>query len=302
MAKITTNMKSMSVTSAINTALIKGEKNIVSIGGDHNVNNAFICVNTTGATIDGNGCRIFGSGNVLEIKNAEDIKISNFTFSSESEKDFTVNIAKSKNILFENCVFSAKTGCLVLSDTQSITLRNCDFSLDIGNGICILNGCVINIENCNFTLTNGEGITVVDNKDGMVTVHNCSFKRSFLAIKSSGRNVLKITNNYFLTYSSAIEIFPSFAGDQTDGLHKADILYNLFDDCCKDAGEATIVIKGENKNYTHREITIRENIFSQKERPVINAKGVNYLIFKENSVRTNGESTVENSIINGIKA
>ncbi len=302
MAKITTKTENMSVTSAINTALIRGEKNIIAISGEHKVNTAFICISTTGVDIDGNSCCILGSGNVLEIKNAEDIKIKNFTFSSESEKDFTVNVAKSKNIFFENCSFSSKTGCLVISDAQNITLKNCDFSSEEGNGICILNNSVISVENSNFTLSSGEGITVVDNKDGMVTVHNNSFKRCFIALKSSGRNVLKITNNYFLTYSSALEFFPSVATSEAQGAHKVDIRYNLFDDCCKDAGEATIVIKGETKGYTHREITITENIFSQKERPVINAMGVNYLIFKENNVHTNDESTVENSIINGMQA
>ena len=292
----------MSITSEINTALIKGEKNIVTSGGRHEVKSAFICMCASDVTLDGSNCEIVGNGNVLEVKGAQNVTIKNFAFVTDKDKDFTVNVSKSNKIVFENCKFSSKTGCIVIANAGDVTIKNCDFSSEQGNGICVLNESVVNVENCNFTLPNGEGVTVIDNKDGMVTVHNNSFKRCYLALKSTGRNTLKVTNNYFLTYACAIEIFPSLATKDAEGLHKAEIRYNLFDECCIGGGEATVVIKGSDKGYDHREITITENIFSQKERPVINATSVNYLIFKENNVRTNDESTVENSIINGIKA
>lgn len=295
-------MENKSITSLINTALIKGEKTVRVKGGEYNVKNAFICINTNDVTVCGDGCSLLGNGNLLDIKNADTIMVDGFSFTSTGGKDFTVNITKSKNITFSNCSFSSATGSIVISDCENVTIKNCNFVSEKGNGICVLNASTVLVENSNFTLAYGEAITVVDNKDGIVTVHNNSFKRCLLALKSSGRNSLKITNNYFLTYSSAMEFYPSFAGGEADGTHKAEIRYNLFDECCKDLGEATVVIRGADNCYTHREITLTENIFSQKERPVINAKGVNYLIFKENNVRTNGESTVENSIINGIKA
>ena len=61
MAKITTKTENMSVTSAINTALIRGEKNIVATSGEHFVKHAFICLSTTDVNLDGNNCCIFGS-------------------------------------------------------------------------------------------------------------------------------------------------------------------------------------------------------------------------------------------------
>jgi hypothetical protein len=156
--------------------------------------------------------------------------------------------------------------------------------------------------NCNFTLPRGEGITIADDRDGSVVVHNNSFKRCKSAIKSMGKNTLKITNNYFLTYNEALYFSPSLASNNAEGVYKAEIRYNLFDDCCTNGGSATVVVVGDKNEYNHKEITITDNIFSQKERAVINATGVNYLLFKENTVHTNGESTVENSIINGIRA
>ncbi len=295
-------MEKTSITSLINTALVRGEKEIVVQEGMHSVGKAFIYLDKQGVHLFGNNVSLEGEGNVLDVKNAEDVVIENFAFSSIEDKDFTVRISKSKNVTFIGCTFSSKTGCMVISDSQNVTIEGCEFVGEEGNGVCVLNASTVNVKNTNFTLSSGEAITIVENKDGMVTSHNNSFKRCFLAIKSVGRNVLKITNNYFLTYAQALEFSPSLAGENAEGIHKAEIKYNLFDECCKDGGEATVVIRGSNNDYSHKEITVTENIFSQKERPVINAVGVNYLIFKENNVHTNGESTVENSIINGIKA
>ena len=218
------------------------------------------------------------------------------------EKDFAIRINNSNEIVFDSCVFSCNAGCVIISDSKQVHFKNCEFSSDKGNGICVLNASDVKIENCNFTLSYGESITIADNRDGMVTVHNNSFKRCKQAINSTGKNTIKITNNYFLTYNSAVKFSPSIVGKIAEGVYKAEMRYNLFDDCCKDGGIATIEILGDKNQYNHKEITITENIFSQKERPVINATGVNYLIFKENTVHTNDESTVENSIINGIKA
>lgn len=295
-------MEKVSITSYINTALIRGEKVIEIKGGEYDVKKAFVSVNTENVSLIGNGCVIRGESNLLDVKDAKNVNISGFVFSSATDKDFAVRISKSENVTIENCTFSSKTGCIIISDVNKVTLKDCSFEGEEGNGICVLNESDVIIQSCSFTLANGECVTVAENKDGKVTVHNSSFKRCLLAIKSVGRNVLKITNNYFLTYAQALEIAPSPTSPDTDGIHKADIKFNLFDECCKDGGEATVVIRGTDSGYAHREILITENIFSQKERAVINAKSVENLLFKENNVRTNGESTVENSIINGIRA
>ena len=292
----------MSITSQINSALIKGEKNIVINGGEHQVNNAFICVNSKNVSLVGNGCSIVGKGNVLQIKNAEDVAVDEFAFTSTEKKDFTVNVSKSKNVTFTRCKFSSVTSCVVISDCDNVVIKDCEFVGDKGNGVCILNASMVRIENCSFSLSYGEGVTVVENKDGVVTIHNNSFKRCHLALKSLGQNSIKITNNYFLTYSSALKFLPSVSLGEMNGAQKVEIRYNLFDECCKDEGIATVVIAGYDESYSHRQISLLENIFSQSKRAVIHAKGVKCLTFKENSVKTNDESTVENSIINGIKA
>lgn len=294
-------MEKTSITSLINTAIIRGEKEIIALSGEHDVKKAFICLGGKSISLVGNGCVIRGESNVLDVREASDVTLSDFEFISSGDKDFTVRISKSKNVTFDNCRFSSLTGCIVISDAENVTIKNCKFYGENTNGICVLNASSVNVINSDFMLDNGESITVVDNKDGIVVSHNNSFKRCYLAIKSVGRNVLKITNNYFLTYAQAIEFDPSPADPDSDGVHRADIKYNLFDECCKDAGEATVVIRGS-ASFAHRDITITENIFSQKERAVINARGVFNLLFKENNVHTNDESTVENSIINGIKA
>ena len=295
-------MELKSITSVINLALIRGEGEIRIENGEYNVGSAFLSVTRDNAVIDGSGSVLSGNSNLVEISKAKNVKFSSFNFVSSCEKDFAVRINSAQDVVFENCSFSSKAGCVVISDGAEILFKNCEFSGNEGNGICIMNASNVKIENCNFALALGDGITVADNRDGFVVIHNNSFKRCKEGIRSFGRNTLKITNNYFLTYFSALCFSPSLSQASEEGTHKAEIRYNLFDDCCVDGGEATVVVLGAKNEYSHREITITENIFSQKERAVINAVGVNYLIFKENNVHTNGESTVENSIINGIKA
>jgi hypothetical protein len=295
-------METKSITSIVNLDLIKGKSEIQIPSGEHFVKRAFISVRNSSVSFFGDNSSIKGEGNVVEINGAENIVFSSVKFFSDCENDFTIRISSSSSVKFENCAFSSLAGCVVISDSRDIIFKNCEFEGENCNGICVMNASDVKVENCNFTLPRGEGITIADDRDGSVVVHNNSFKRCKSAIKSMGKNTLKITNNYFLTYNEALYFSPSLASNNAEGVYKAEIRYNLFDECCKDAGEATIVIKGENKGYTHKEITILENIFSQKERPVINATSVNYLIFKENNVHTNGESTVENCIINGIRA
>lgn len=295
-------MENKSITKEVNIALIKGESEIQIPCGEYEVKRAFISVRQNGVTIQGNGATLRGSGNLIDITNAEKVEIVGLSLFSCAEKDFAIRINGASEITFTSCSFSCNAGCVVISDSKNVTFNKCEFSGEKGNGICVLNASDVKINDSNFALSYGESITIADNRDGMVTIHNCSFKRCYQAIKSSGKNTLKITNNYFLTYNSALCFIPSIANKDAEGVYRAELHYNLFDDCCASGGLATIEIFGDKTEYNHKEITITENIFSQKERAVINATGVNYLIFKENNVRTNGESTVENSIINGIKA
>lgn len=295
-------MENKSITKEVNIALIKGESEIQIPCREYEVKRAFISVRQNGVTIQGNGATLRGSGNLIDITNAEKVEIVGLSLFSCAEKDFAIRINGASEITFTSCSFSCNAGCVVISDSKNVTFNKCEFSGEKGNGICVLNASDVKIIDSNFALSYGESITIADNRDGMVTIHNCSFKRCYQAIKSSGKNTLKITNNYFLTYNSALCFIPSIANKDAEGVYRAELHYNLFDDCCTSGGLATIEIFGDKTEYNHKEITITENIFSQKERAVINATGVNYLIFKENNVRTNGESTVENSIINGIKA
>ena len=294
-------MENKSITKEVNIALIKGESEIQIPCGEYEVKRAFISIRQNGVTIQGNGATLKGRGNLIDITNANKVEIVGLNLFSCTEKDFAIRINGAKEVVFTSCTFSCNAGCVVISDS-AVTFNQCNFSGEKGNGICVLNASDVKINDSNFALSYGESITIADNRDGMVSIHNCSFKRCYQAIKSSGKNTLKITNNYFLTYNSALCFIPSIASKTAEGIYKAEMHYNLFDDCCVGGGLATIEIFGDKTEYNHKEITITENIFSQKERPVINATGVNYLIFKENNVRTDGESTVENSIINGIKA
>ena len=71
----------------------------------------------------------------------------------------------------------------------------------------------------------------------------------------------------------------------------------------KSAKQADELIKnGKAKPLTGIPLSVKDNIFSSKHRPAIFADGVKTLTFKDNSVKTTGESTVENSVINGIRA
>jgi hypothetical protein len=170
---------------------------------------------------------------------------------------------------------------------------------DEGNGICIFSDSEVSVKTSNFAMRKGECVTVIDNDYGMVHLVENAFKKSGVGVKSAGRNRIKIANNYFMTALYSIGCFPSLFGEDGRGASKIDISYNIFDEFGE--GE-TVRIEGGGKEMLHEEISIKDNIFSSKHRPAVFADGVKTLTFKDNSVKTTGESTVENSVINGMRA
>lgn len=292
----------MTVTSKINSAVLSSLSAFVVEQGDYEVGKAVVYIeNKDGFTLDFSLSHVACEGCFLEIKNSKNVVIENLKLESENKNDFAIKISSS-SVILKNCEITANTACLSISASE-VKIENCDFlSQKEGNGICIYQEGMVNVKTSNFTLPKGEAITVVDNGYGMVNVSECAFKKCLAGIRSSGRNQIRITNNYFMTALCAVGVYPSLMKTVKDGADKIFIAYNLFDEI-QSTGKTVVEIEGEKEGvYTHNEIILQENVFLPKTKCAIIANGVKNLIFKDNDVRGNMQSTVENSIINGIKA
>lgn len=292
----------MTITSKINSAVLSSSGEYKVENGEYDVGKAVVFIdNKDGFTLDFSLSLITCEGCFLEIKNSKNVVIENLKLKSENKPDFAIKISNS-SVVIKNCEISSDTACVSISGAET-KIENCDFSSNKeGHGLCVFQEGMVNVKTCNFSFLKGEAISVVDNGYGMVNINECAFKKCLAGIRSSGKNQIKITNNYFLTYSCAVGVYPSLMKKTKDGADKIYIAYNLFDEV-PNTGKTVVEIEGvKTEEYVHGEVVVQDNIFLPQTRCAIVAKGVKNLIFKDNDVRGNMQSTVENSIINGIKA
>ena len=292
----------MTITSKINSAILSSTNSYEVEEGEYEVGKAVVHIDKKEEfTLDFSCSKFNNDGCFLEIKNSKNVVIENLKLNSKNKNDFAIKITAS-SVVIKNCEISSDTACLSINASE-VKIENCDFtSQKDGNGICVYQEGVVSIKTSNFTFLKGEAITVVDNGYGMVNVNECAFKKCFAGIRSSGKNQVRITNNYFMTASCAIGIYPSLMKKERVGADKILILNNLFDEI-PNTGKTVVEVEGDQEGeYLHGEIVVQDNIFLPQTKCAINAYGVKKLVFKDNDVRGNEQSTVENSIINGIKA
>ena len=292
----------MTITSKINSAILSTNDSYKVEQGEYEAGKAVVYLdNKNDFTLDFSSSKFSSDGCFLEIKNSKNVVIENLKLNSVNKNDFAIKIISS-SVSIKNCEISSDTACLSINASE-VKIENCDFtSQKDGNGICVYQEGLVSIKTSNFSFFKGEAITVVDNGYGMVSVNECAFKKCLAGIRSSGKNQIRIANNYFMTASCAVGIYPSLMKKVNDGADKILISNNLFDEI-PNTGKTVIEIEGvKDEGYVHGEIVVQDNIFLPQTRCAINANGVSNLIFKDNDVRGNEQSTVENSIINGIKA
>lgn len=281
----------MNLLTDVNGKIVKNEREITVEKQEFSTQKGFVCIyEKKGVSIDFSQSQIDVGESFLDIQNSQDVTIKNLAVSSKSFP--CVKVRASKNVNFINCTFSAQSVCVMLDGAQA-TFSGCDFIG--GNGVCVVGESDVKIKTCNFTQNIGEGVTVVDNGLGKVEVIECAFKKCLVALKSAGRNDVRFANNYCSTKSHAIEILPSLFKDKF-GAHHFVMEYNMIDE----VGDVAVFIDSAKGMKAHSVVEIRENIFLFTTAPVINASGVESLAFKNNNVKTEKESEVTNSVINGI--
>lgn len=292
----------------LNTALIKGAKDIELEKGDYSAGKAIVCVEgRDGVTLDFCESSVSGERSFIEVKNST-VTIKNLNFYQTGEEDFAVRISGRSRVVIENCRFVTGFGAISANMVGKVEIKGCFFSDAAktadkkSNGLFVYGDIEATIEDCVFNALGGDAILIADNKLGFTKITGNSFKRCKTGIRSKGRTYAQINNNYFLVYSYAIGFFPSVSREPGLGAVKAEIEYNLFDECASESLATIEAHPGGMERFTHGEIKIENNIFSQKTRPVLYSDGVENLSFKENNVCTSGESTVINGYVNGKKA
>ncbi len=286
----------------INLALQRGDKTIVIEKNVYKTARAFVVIeNCEGVTLDFSDSTVVSDGCFLLLRKCKDVVVRNLTVESSGRSEFGCRILLSQATL-EHCIFRCDTGGVMVSGNSTVLLKIVTFGQGKGNGVLVVGDNTVEVVGCNFEELVGDAVTVVDNCMGAVSLRENSFKRCAYAVVSLGKNGIRATNNYFLTYKAAILVKESPA-KQGEGAFKVEAEYNLFDECASEGGKATVEIAGaQDKGFLHKEIKLCNNIFSQKKRPVLDADGVAFLLFKDNRVKTDDESTVVNSVINGIRA
>ena len=282
----------MSILTTLNSRILSGEKQIkLDCKDEFETEKGFVCIlDKSDLEIDFGGMQVKSGERFVEIKNSKNVVIKNLKLTSRA--NFAITIVNSENVLIESCELKAKSVCIT-SEKSTVCIKKSEFIL--GNGVCISGDSNVDVTLCNFGSGVGEGITVIDNSFGKVTAIENAFKKNFVALKSAGRNQIRFANNYCTCSKSAIEIIPSFFKDKMGAYH-VEVEYNMFDE----TGEAVIVIEGNKNAKIHLLVQIHDNIFLGKNSPAIKANGVEKLSFKNNNVKTDKESEVVNSVINGI--